>query len=1839
MAPRPLASFLVASFILVAFPLTAAPQHTPMPVGVAQVDITPDDPIRLSGFGGRRAESEGVTQRIWAKALAFGDEELGPAVLITTDNLGIPDAITREIAARLGRKAGLRAERLSITASHTHTAPMLTDVVPTLFGTDIPPEHQARIDQYTRVFIDKLEQVALAAIRDIRPSHISWGIGTVGFAANRRTAGGPVDHDLPVMVVRDADGKPRAIFFSYACHCVTLSHNKVSGDWAGYAMEQVQASFPDTIALAAVGCGADANPDSGVTGDKVEVADAQGRQIATEVVRLLASPLTPLTTTPSCKLDRVQLAFASPRTRAEWETRAQLNDAVGYHARVNLARLDRGESLPTGIDYPVQTWRFGDQLAMVFLPGEVVVDYSLRLKHELDRTRLWINAYANDAPCYIPSERVLKEGGYEGGDAMIYYDQPQKFAPGLEEKIIATVRAQVPDAFTAPEGTEGTAPRSPDQARHTLRTKPGLVVELAASEPLIQSPVAIDWDAAGRLWVCEMWDYPTGLDQNWLPGGRVKRLEDINGDGTYDRAILFLDGLPFPTGLMAWGRGVLVCAAPDILYAEDTDGDGKADRVEKLFTGFAADNYQARVNGLSLGLDNWIYGANGLLGGVIRGPQGDLDIRGRDFRFRFPQGVMQAVDGLTQQGRVRDDWGRWFGCNNGSALDYYPHEARYFQRNPNAPAPPASISPSGDFDIGRVYPISRVLERFNDPEAANRITSGCGLGLYRDTLLGAEYENNAFTCEPVHNLVHRLVLEEDQLQLRRHRPSDETQSEFLASTDNWFRPVQVRPGPDGALYVVDMYRFLIEHPRWIPAARLARIDVRAGASMGRIWKLRPADQPLRTVRDLTALNTISLAAALESPNGTERDRVQVELLNRSDPAAHSILQVLATSSSLPQVRLQALSTLAGLGDRETPAWIAALRDKDDRVRSGAIRLGEVFLASPAQSPTASIDASYFRSALLALTNTSSLRVARQLAFSLGEFGDARAGRALAFLARRWLDQEEVRAAVLSSASPHVAELLTMILDLDPSTPGADAWLEPLVATAAASDDEAVFNRALLALLQDTSSPFPNRFPALAQLLAALDRRQTTPQDYFSERPELRASATQLKAMLALASRLASDPNQPLGTRVAALQLVGRADAASNDLEILCRVLIEGGPDTLRDAATAGLRRQRNSGVADRLLATWPQTPPAARQQVLSLLLSRDAWTLRLLDAVAGQTVQAHEIAMADRQRLARSDNADIQERAARLLPVQTSSPRAEVLTAYQKTLSLAGDAERGREVFANNCMTCHALGDLGHAVGPDLAGLRGREPDYWLKNILDPNAVVEPRFIAYNLELDDDRSLSGIIQGETATSLTLVAANGVTEVVARSAIKDLQASSLSLMPEGLEQAIPPQAMADLLAFVIPRSPPKRFAGNQPDLVMAGANGVLILPAAQAEIFGGDIAFETQFGNIGMWHGLEDYVAWSIEVPAAGAYDIHLDYACANGSAGNGFRLAVTGQSLTGRVNGTGPDWSRYVSAQVGTLQLEAGRHRLTFRPEDSLRGALLDLRTVALCPPGQSPGWPKPASLTPPDGLLRDPVSIARFLLDPAQPDNAREAVIAANPQYAADFIAEMTRDLPPDAATEYARIPWIWRVAISCGKRNDPAQMRRVLEVSLPARDEPLRHWQAVVLGGGLINGLSQRGVWPAKAMLDLCDDDEALLKRWRHALDLAAAMTDDTDVPSGTRYDALRMLGMEPWEKRGDQLARYLARGTHGELQMGAVSALGDVQAPQATASLVKALNWLEGGNRDLALDALLRDDARALALLDQAAALDWKSESLGEGRATKLLEHPNPDVRTRARAVLAP
>jgi hypothetical protein len=442
-------------------PATRAEQ---VPVGAAVVDITPDYPIRMVGYESRTTESDGIASRLKARALAIGGDDAargGAAVLVAVDNCAVGAKVTEEVATRLAGKANLKRERFVVCSTHTHCAPGLKSGLDFIYGSPLPPDQQARIDRYTGELTDAIEKAALLALANRTMASLAWGQGQLGFAANRRVLkdgrwvgfgvnpNGPVDPSVPVLRATDRDGKIKAVLFGYACHCTTLGgeFNKICAEWTGYACDEIERQSPGATAVGIIGCGADANPEPR---RNLDDAKAHGLAMGREVDRLVKSSLLPLPGMLESRLSKLELPLEPLPSRARLEEETSQKGAVGFLARTLIARLDRGESLPTSVPYVVQSWCFGDDMAIVFLAGEVVVDYSLRLKWEIDKDRLWVAAYSNDVPCYIPSRRVLSEGGYEAEFSMTYYGHAARLAPATEDLIIQAVHKILPAPFDGP---------------------------------------------------------------------------------------------------------------------------------------------------------------------------------------------------------------------------------------------------------------------------------------------------------------------------------------------------------------------------------------------------------------------------------------------------------------------------------------------------------------------------------------------------------------------------------------------------------------------------------------------------------------------------------------------------------------------------------------------------------------------------------------------------------------------------------------------------------------------------------------------------------------------------------------------------------------------------------------------------------------------------------------------------------------------------------------------------------------------------------------------------------------------------------------------------------------------------------------------------------------------------------------------------------------------------------------------------------------------------------------------------------------------------------------------
>jgi neutral ceramidase len=409
--------------------------------GVASIDITPQESIWLAGYGNRTKPSEGVLQRIHAKALVLEDETGSRTVLITSDLLGFVKEVSDPIAARVLKKYGIPRERLALNASHTHSAPVIGHMLRPAYPLNAGQEKV--IDRYTTRLEDQVVEVVGNAIGNLAPADVSFSQGLAGVAVNRRRVvmsralPGPVDHDVPVLSVRSPDGKLLAIVFGYACHNTVLSDYVVNGDWAGFAQDALEKAHPGATALFVEDCGADANP---LPRRSVDLAMKYGQIIADAVEEALKGKVRAQTGPLKAAYELVDVPFQKAPSRAEFESRLHDKDpGVQRHAKYMLQILERDGKFHDRYPYPVQVWQFGSGLTWIILGGEVVVDYSLRFKKQYGWDDVWVAGYSNDVFAYIPSVRVLREGGYEGGDAMIPYGQPAPFAEPVEEVIAAKV--------------------------------------------------------------------------------------------------------------------------------------------------------------------------------------------------------------------------------------------------------------------------------------------------------------------------------------------------------------------------------------------------------------------------------------------------------------------------------------------------------------------------------------------------------------------------------------------------------------------------------------------------------------------------------------------------------------------------------------------------------------------------------------------------------------------------------------------------------------------------------------------------------------------------------------------------------------------------------------------------------------------------------------------------------------------------------------------------------------------------------------------------------------------------------------------------------------------------------------------------------------------------------------------------------------------------------------------------------------------------------------------------------------------------------------------------------
>jgi putative membrane-bound dehydrogenase-like protein len=947
---------------------------------------------------------------------------------------------------------------------------------------------------------------------------------------------------------------------------------------------------------------------------------------------------------------------------------------------------------------------------------------------------------------------------------------------------------------------------------------PRLQIELFAAEPDVIDPVALTFDEAGRMYVVEMRDYPYGMPPDNKPGGTVRLLQDTNADGKADKSTVFARDLSFPTSIAPWNGGVFVTAPPEILYLKDTSGDGVADVREVWFAGFVVGPTDSNVNGLRWGLENRIHGLNGGNGGTIKAPkkpQVNVQLGEADFSFNpkdwdfIP--TYQSSGGF---GLIFDEFGHSFVTHNINHVQQRILPLSYLWRLPGMFPVAATRSISDHGDMARIFAISTAQTRPNHPEQAGHFSSSGGLGFIGYDAYPGDLHRSITVGDVVGNLIHRDVLEPGGPIFKARRSETEMNREFIASRDGNARLTGLELGPDGALYVMDMQRDVIEHPDYIPEKMRKNQNIRAGDDRGRIYRISPKAVLPKEELNLARATTEQLVAQLEHHNQWRRMTAQRLLFERNARSAKARLTGLTRSQYAP-ARVHALWTLSGLQLLDEAILRTALQDPDAGVAENAIRMVEAKVTLYRGQPAIQ--------ELFRLTSHPSPAVRMQLALKLGDFDDPRAQAAVQKILIADRTNEWIRAAALSSTREAVKHLPAILEQLkDDVSPASRELIRDLADLSVARVDhpaaqiaeivtalEKARNELSVAGLEGLDRGLGRagiKQPRLAirpilSRMAARSEEQFVATWQLGKRLGLPNTAEQ-KAALNTAKKVAQDSNASRADRLKAIDRLHFGEYPEVR-DALFANLDQKSDAEIQAAALSVLRTYRENDLGSQLVARWPGLAPSIRPNVLNLLLARRQFHDALVTGIEKGDLKLGELNLDLEQRrtLLRDSSSEIRARASKFIGDEEYSNRKVIADEWMSKLPAQGDPASGREVFVKVCAQCHRAGGVGFNVGPDLTSISHRSVEDILYNILDPSMAIHPLYSQYQVETAAGDLLNGILTSETPQEVTLLQANEIKTTIARKEITKMRSTGTSLMPEGLEAGITPQQMRDLITFL------------------------------------------------------------------------------------------------------------------------------------------------------------------------------------------------------------------------------------------------------------------------------------------------------------------------------------------------------------------------------------------------------------------------------------------------------
>lgn len=1413
------------------------------------IDATPEVGMMMAYDPVRRVDELGLRCR---GIVLLGSGQ--PIVLCAIDWIGIGNEghdLFREV---LAQAAGTIPSRVAVHTLHQHDAPRFDASAEQLLieaGVSDLGSFQSALAR------DVLRRLSVAVQRSLaNPKPVTdfgYGVAEVKeVASNRRILGtdgkvratrytatrdpalraepeGVIDPQLTSLAFYNG-AEPLAILTYYACHPQSYYRTGVpSPDFPGIARFMHGQDVPSALHVHFNGAGGnlgagkynDGSPENRLIlagrvadGMRMALRNNSRMPLSSAMIDWLVEPVhLPV----SDHLDPVVMR----RSLSEWKT----TDFFGSPDR--LAFWLRAQS---GQPVELSCLSIGP-VRVLHMPGELFVEYQLAAKALRPDLTIAMAAYGDYAPGYIGTAIAYEQGGYETEP------RSSNVGPGVEAVLTDALKKLLLPETTPPDYQSQLpriAPVEPAHAEATFELADAFTMQLTAAEPLVTSPVAMQWDEQGDLYVCEMRGYSEHREDRL---SRIVRLRDLNDDGVYDESKVFVDQLYWPTALFPYAGGLYVVDAPHVWYFRDTDGDGQVDQKDLVLTGLGTNNVQGLANSFRWGLDNRIHLACSSNGGQVFRPSAGspsaVELRGRDLAINPRDGSFELTTGAAQHGMAFDDWGHKFVCSNSDHLQQVLYEDRYLTRNPHVLAAPGRVSIAVDGPQAEVFRISpvepwRILRTRlrvtgvvsglieGGGRAAGYFTSATGINIYRGDAYPAEWRDAsgesamAIIGDVGGNLVHRKRIHRDGLMFTGRRI--DSQREWIASRDNWFRPAQFENAPDGTLHVIDVYREVIEHPQSLPPDIKQHLDLNSGRDRGRLYRILPVGFQHRPTPQLRHSSSEHLVSLLAHPNAWHREAAARLLYERQDPAVRKSLEAMVHGSTSALGRLHALCTLAGQGALSVEALLRGLRDEHPQVRRHAVRLAEEWGVT--NDPDGAV-----LQALISMVDDLDEEVRYQLAFSLGRvpaMDPDMVTPTLARLCRYDRHQAWLQTAIQSSAVGRSDKLLLAILAESPTEPWPATWLSALIRQLLAEGSTEAMS-SLLAECQSRPNLHGNpRLLAIAKpIWSALLLRETA-----SSRPG--ATIGQLDRETT-EKWIASLEASAIANVRYCVERVARGEVDSlPSLEPAFSLLSNVEPEAVRRLVLPWLHPQypsevqmlvvrtlatdRSPEIVQHYLAVWLSLSPPVRSAVIEAMFSDAGYIDAVFAAVQRGDFSARDLPRDRLENVLRRGTPEQQSAAQKLLHEWTNQDRSRLLVQYREGLTTGGNLENGRQLFRQHCAGCHQLEGHGSTLGPSLAGLAHKGIDFILANVLDPNLEVNPQYFNYVALHQDGRTITGAVVEENATSLTLQRADNVRDSLLRSEIQELKSTGKSIMPEGLDRSISPAQMNDLLRYLLEVAP-------------------------------------------------------------------------------------------------------------------------------------------------------------------------------------------------------------------------------------------------------------------------------------------------------------------------------------------------------------------------------------------------------------------------------------------------